>query len=257
MAHFDITCFGSLRASRRLLSCSRSFHTGISSFQSYTRNVAVRSKVLWELCCASIGVALLMAASAAYAQQQQDIAYALTPLNDGIGDTLTGTIITDGTLGVLQGSDIVSFQFTYDLSAALTIDDHTPSIDVGTWGSSDPDAAVVNALEDLPTGIEATATRLTYVGGGNLWFVASTDTSLHPNFASAFFSNSLNSFSDIQGLEQSGIAINSSSHVIATAPEIDPASAAGGLTLLFGGLAVLRGRKRVDLRPPSPCPATL
>jgi LPXTG-motif cell wall-anchored protein len=28
------------------------------------------------------------------------------------------------------------------------------------------------------------------------------------------------------------------------APEIDPASAAGGLALLVGGLLVLRGRKR-------------
>lgn len=31
-------------------------------------------------------------------------------------------------------------------------------------------------------------------------------------------------------------------HVVAT-PEIDPASAASGLTLLLGGLAVLRGRR--------------
>jgi hypothetical protein len=186
-----------------------------------------------------------MGASAAYAQQQ-DITYALTPLTDGIGDTLTGTIKTDGNLGVLQGSDILSFQFTYNLTAALTSDDKTPVPDVGTWGSSDPGAVVVNALEDIPTGVDATATRLTYVGGGNLWFVASTDTSLHPNFASAFFSNSLKSFGDIQGLEQTGIAISSPSYVIATAtaPEIDPASAAGGLTLLFGGLAVLHGRKR-------------
>lgn len=30
-----------------------------------------------------------------------------------------------------------------------------------------------------------------------------------------------------------------------TAPEIDPASAAGGITLLLGGVAVLRGRRRV------------
>jgi hypothetical protein len=32
---------------------------------------------------------------------------------------------------------------------------------------------------------------------------------------------------------------------LARAPEIDPASAASGLTLLLGGLAVLRGRRRV------------
>ena len=191
--------------------------------------------------CASIGAALLMAASAAYAQQ--DITYSLTPLNDGIGDTLTGTITTDGNLGVLQGSDILSFQFTYDLTAALTSDDKTPVPDFGTWGSSDPDATVVAALENSPTGIDATATGLTYVGGGNLWFVASTDTSLHPNYAYAAFGHSLEEFGDIQGLEQTGIAINSSSYTIATAPEIDPASAAGGLALLVGGLAVLRGRR--------------
>jgi len=192
--------------------------------------------------CASIGVALLMAASAVYAQQQ-DITYVLTPLNDGIGDTLAGTITTDGNLGVLQGSDIVSFQFTYDLTAALTSDDKTPVLDFGTWGSSDPDAAVVEALEGTPTGVDATAAGLTYVGGGNLWFVASTNTSLHPNYAYAFFSGSGREFGDIQGLEQTAIGINTSS-TIATAPEIDPASATGAISLLFGGLAMLRGRKR-------------
>jgi len=191
--------------------------------------------------CASIGVALLMAASATYAQ---DIRYVLTPLNDGIGDTLTGTITTDGDLGVLKGSDIVSFQFTYDLTAALTSDDKTPVPDFGTWGSSDPGAAVVEALEDSPTGIDATATGLTYVGGGNLSFVASTNTSLHPNYAYAFFSGSLEEFGDIQGLEQTGIGFNSKSYTIATAPEIDPASAASSLTLLVGALAVLQGRRK-------------
>jgi hypothetical protein len=32
------------------------------------------------------------------------------------------------------------------------------------------------------------------------------------------------------------------------APEIDPASAMAGLTMLAGGLAVLRGRRRVNLK---------
>jgi hypothetical protein len=194
--------------------------------------------------CASIGVALLLAASAAYTQ---DIRYALTPLNDGIGDTLTGTITTDGNLGVLQGSDIVSFQFTYDLTAALTSDDKTPVPDFGTWGSSDPGAAVVEAFENRPTGIDATATGLTYVGGGSLWFAGNLNPSLHPNNAYVLFDGSIEEFGDIQGLEQTGIAINSSSYTIATAPEIDPASAASGLTLLVGGLVVLRGRRPQQL----------
>jgi hypothetical protein len=191
--------------------------------------------------CASIGVALLVAASAAHAQ---DIRYVLTPLNDGIGDTLTGTITTDGNLGVLQGSDIVSFQFSYDLTAALTSDDKTPVPDFGTWGSSDPGAGVVQTLEDFPIGIDATATGLTYVGGGNLLFDASTNTSLHPNYAYAFFGGSLEEFGDIHGLEQTGIGFNSKSYTIATAPEIDPASAASSLTLLLGALAVLQGRRK-------------
>lgn len=196
----------------------------------------MRSKVFAGL---SIGAALLMAASAAYAQQQ-DITYLLTPVTDGIGDILTGTIKTNGNLGVLRGSDILSFQFTYDLSAGLTIDDHTPSIDVGTWGSSDPGAVLVAALENFPTGVAATATGLTYVGGGNLWFVETADT----NHAYALFGNSIEEFGDIQGLEQTGTTILPSSYVIATAPEIDPASATSAMMLLFGGLTVLRGRKR-------------
>jgi hypothetical protein len=32
------------------------------------------------------------------------------------------------------------------------------------------------------------------------------------------------------------------------APEIDPASAMAGLTMLAGGLAVLRGRRRIDVK---------
>ena len=37
--------------------------------------------------------------------------------------------------------------------------------------------------------------------------------------------------------------INNSSPPATAAPEIDPASALGGLTLLLGGLAVVRGRR--------------
>ena len=33
---------------------------------------------------------------------------------------------------------------------------------------------------------------------------------------------------------------------VTRAPEIDPASAATGLTLLLGGVAVLRGRRKLD-----------
>jgi hypothetical protein len=33
------------------------------------------------------------------------------------------------------------------------------------------------------------------------------------------------------------------------APEIDPASAAGGITLLLGGLSVMRGRRRIMPSP--------
>jgi hypothetical protein len=190
--------------------------------------------------CASIGVALLIAASAAYGQQ--DITYVLTPLNDGIGDTLTGKITTDGNLGVLQGSDIVSFQFAYDLTAAATIDDKTPTPDFGTWGSSDPGAAVVEAFEHALTGVDATATALTYVGGGQLWFVASTSGSIQANHAYALFNGGA-FFGDSQGLEQTGLGIKTPAP-IATAPEIDPASATGAISLLFGGLAMLRGRKR-------------
>jgi hypothetical protein len=198
----------------------------------------VKSKVFWGLCIGLLGTLATGLVSA------QDITYVLTPVNDGIGDTLTGTITTDGNLGVLQGSDIVSFQFTYDLTAALTIDDKTPTPDFGTWGSSDPDASVVEALAGMPTGVDATAAALTSVGGGNLRFVASINTSLHPNYAYALFGDSFDEFGDTQGLEQTGIVINSSSYTIAKAPEIDPASAMSAITLLFSGVAVLSARKR-------------
>jgi hypothetical protein len=195
----------------------------------------VRSKAFWELCIGLLGILATGLVSA------QDITYVLTPLNDGIGDTLTGTITTDGNLGVLQGSDIASFQFSYDLTAAATSDAKHPVSDFGTWGSYDPGATLVQALEHTPTGVDATATALTYVGGGNLWFVASTNP-LHPNAAYAVFGAG-DSFGDIQGIENTGLGINTPSP-IATAPEIDPASATGAITLLLGGLAMLSARKR-------------
>jgi hypothetical protein len=37
-------------------------------------------------------------------------------------------------------------------------------------------------------------------------------------------------------------AVSASTAIVARTPEIDPASAMAGLTLLAGGLAVLRGR---------------
>ena len=192
--------------------------------------------------CGSFGVALLMAHSAAYAQpgQDLDIQYVLTPVTDRIGDILTGTITTDGKLGVLQGSDIVGFQFTYNLSPALTSDDGIASVDTGTWGSSDAGTFVVAALEDTPTGIDASKGALTFVGGGSLLFVQ--DTSATHAFSS--FTDGMQGFGDKQGLEQTFTTLHPAPYVVATAPEIDPASAAGGLTLLLSGLAVLRGRKR-------------
>jgi hypothetical protein len=55
-----------------------------------------------------------------------------------------------------------------------------------------------------------------------------------------------NSFSDgILNRGQSGTAFLSNVNVVAggQAPEIDPASALSALTLLMGGLAVIRGKK--------------
>jgi hypothetical protein len=37
--------------------------------------------------------------------------------------------------------------------------------------------------------------------------------------------------------------VASAAAVVASAPEIDPASAMSGLTLLLGGIAVIRGRR--------------
>ncbi len=43
------------------------------------------------------------------------------------------------------------------------------------------------------------------------------------------------------------VPISFSASPVASAPEIDPASAVGGLTLLIGSLVVLRGRRKVNL----------
>jgi len=41
-----------------------------------------------------------------------------------------------------------------------------------------------------------------------------------------------------------GDILLSNGSCVSQAPEIDPSSAASGLVLLFGGLAILRGRRR-------------
>jgi hypothetical protein len=54
-------------------------------------------------------------------------------------------------------------------------------------------------------------------------------------------------------LEKGGSTLSGTGDLsLGRAPEIDPASAASGLTLLLGGLAVLRGRRRVpSIKPKS------
>jgi hypothetical protein len=82
-------------------------------------------------------------------------------------------------------------------------------------------------------------------GGGNLAstsfeFGGSSGDSYTNTYGSGFQLNCVPFCGVVEGSSTPGV------WQAASAPEIDPASAASGLTLLFGGLAVMRGRRKLE-----------
>src|ERR1035438_9492952 len=65
---------------------------------------------------ASAAVLAFIASGAA----QASITYSLVTLSNGSGDTLTGSITTDGNIGTLSAADIIAFSFTQTGSAPFS-----------------------------------------------------------------------------------------------------------------------------------------
>ena len=105
-----------------------------------------------------LGAATLWGALAASSAQANDIVYSInqtstTPEVAGelspLSDTVSGTITTDGTLGVLQSSDIVSYNLQLN-------DNLRPAYDV------DLTPANSGIVADIGNGLSASATGLSF-----------------------------------------------------------------------------------------------
>jgi hypothetical protein len=204
--------------------------------------------------CAVAGV-VLAAACAAGPARAQDIVYSVyqtstTPIVPGevspLSVTESGTITTDGTIGVLQTSDIVSWNLS------LT-DTYNPSYDVTLTpaNSGIPGGIIGDALT-----ASATALSFNYSDAGAAFAIQGSSPSF-PGFYSGF---AYVCFQATTGACAQGDTIVPNYYAVdgavvslsgtvnlnnppASAPEIDPASALSAGTLLVGMLVVLRARR--------------
>jgi hypothetical protein len=153
-------------------------------------------------------------------------------LSAPLGDNLNNVSVTPVFVDISTGGPLFRGDFTFSTNANGAIDGWSISLDGSVPG---------------PGGYELMATSVDRGGVGK-------DSATLSAFCTAFFtSGSPQSF----GCGSSGI--NTAPGVWTSpatqAPEIDPASAASGLTLLLGAVAVLRGRRKLE--PLKPDLATL
>jgi hypothetical protein len=208
----------------------------------------------------ALAAGLIAALWAAAPAQAADIVYSIdqsgtTPIvggeNSPLSDTEIGTITTNGTIGVLTASDIVSWNL------ALT-DKSNAAYDV-TLNSSNSGISSFNG-----NGLTASATALSfnYSDAGADFGIQGTKYGFYSGYQYVCFSASAGAcaagntivpyyyatdgvqvaLTGTQNLGGSGGGGGTSTH---SAPEIDSASAMTGLTLLLGVLAVIRGRRAI------------
>ena len=183
-----------------------------------------------------MALALVTIGGTAAAQSTYNVDFLINAF-PGENELIQGTITTDGHTGPLAASDITSWSLFSDSA-------QTPFSASGGPGSV--------SMSSSPGLLSASASALTYnfTMDGFVFFQSASGAGV-----------ALQEITTVNG-DDSFILINNGngytpqydvlpvSTVFATvsAPEIDPASAAGAFTLLLGTLAVLRGRqpKRVD-----------
>jgi hypothetical protein len=219
---------------------------------------------------AAIAAGLMAALWAGAPAQAQDIVYTVdqsgtAPIVAGedspLSVTETGTITTNGTIGVLTESDIVSWNLT------LT-DKGNPAYDVTLNASNS------GISEFTGNGLSASATALSfnYNDAGSEFSIQGTKYGFYSGFQYVCYSASAGACAagdtlvpyeynvdgvqvSLSGTQPIGGTGSGGTTPPASAPEIDPASATGGLALLFGVLSVLRGRCAVKSSGPASVPA--
>jgi hypothetical protein len=201
-----------------------------------------------------LSAALIAALGATPPAQASDIVYTInqsgtSPIvpsgeDSPLAVTETGTITTDGTIGVLQASDIVSWNLT------LT-DKNDPAYDI-TLTTANSGISVFDG-----NGLSASATALSfnYSDAGADFGIQAFNPGFYSGFRYVCYSASAGACAagdtivpyeyNVDGVE---VALTGTQNLNnpppTSAPEIGSASAASALTLLFGMLTVLRGRGR-------------
>jgi len=158
--------------------------------------------------------------------------------------TETGTITTDGTIGVLQASDIVSWNLT------LT-DKNDPAYDI-TLTTANSGISVFDG-----NGLSASTTALSfnYSDAGADFGIQAFSPGFYSGFRYVCYSASAGACAagdtivpyeyNVDGVEVALTGTQNLNNPPATsAPEIGSASAASALTLLLGMLMVMRGQRK-------------
>jgi hypothetical protein len=158
------------------------------------------------------------------------------------GDTVTGSITTDVSSGALVATDITNYSLTDSLlgvSVNMTADGFTsaPFATTGlvitgnqlefNFANSTPAASFFGVC--CGPSIDLADTAVSAFAGGSMIAVPYVGAIVGPQLA------------------HGALTILGTAPATTAAPEIDPASAAGGLALLVGGLLVLRGRKQQSI----------
>jgi hypothetical protein len=200
-----------------------------------------------------LAAGLVAALWAAAPAQAQDIVYSIdqsgtTPIVSGedspLSITETGTLTTNGTIGVLTASDIVSWNIT------LT-DQGNPAYDLTLTPSNS------GIPELIGTGLTASATALNFNYGdaGSEFAIQGTQYGFFSGYQYVCFSASggacaagdtivpyYYSVDGVQAAQSGNQNLGGGGGGTTSAPEIDSGSAMSGLTLLLGAFAALRGR---------------
>jgi hypothetical protein len=144
-------------------------------------------------------------------------------LSAPLGDNLNNVSVTPTFVDISTGAFLFRGDFTFSTNAIGAIDGWSISLDGSVPG---------------PGGYELTATSVDRGGVGG-------DSATLSETCTAFFTfGSPQSFGCGSSGSNTTPGVWTSSAI--QAPEIDPASAASGLTLLLGGVAVLRGRRKLE-----------
>lgn len=193
--------------------------------------------------------AALLIATAAHAQQVYDIDIEILGngyvdyANDG-PSTINGTLTLDDSNTMIGAADISAFSLTL-CNAAF--------VGGGCAQTLTPSNATLFCSECLVRSGSELLISPNYTGSaadpGNLGFNIASDTdacgvSGNTGCSLGVYTNHIDSEYFVTGVSHNeGIASFGNIIVAVAAPEIDPASAVSGLTLLLGGLVVLRGRE--------------